>query len=142
MSNKYFVRYPVGFNHRSECEYCILDKDSVDKKLDYVESRRQIYIPTYCNLAKEETEFFPELQERLRNGENLLIIEPDGPHQESLDHYKKTWFVDDNFITNSTMLINDENLTAMVFDMTHHLAMALLDIDVDLLDFWDTIEPI
>lgn len=147
MSNKYFVRYPVGFNHRSECQYCILDKDS-DKKLDYVESRRQIYIPTYCDLAKEESVFFPELKARLANGENLLIIEPDGPHQESLDYYKSEWRVTDDFIVDNTMLVTDENLTTMAFDTKHAfghgycLAMALLDIDVELLDFWDQVEAI
>ena len=37
------IRYPVGFNHRHECLYALWN----DKKLNYIESRKEIYIPVY-----------------------------------------------------------------------------------------------
>ena len=36
----------------------------------------------------------------LANGINLLIVEIDGPKQESLEHYIDTYNVEDNFIQN------------------------------------------
>src|SRR3990170_1429443 len=43
MNNKYAVRYPVGYNRemRASCQYCLWN----DEKLDYVESRKKIYVP-------------------------------------------------------------------------------------------------
>ena len=83
-NNKYAVRYPVGFNHRHQCLFSIKE----GQRLDYIESRKQIYVPLYQKLVKDKPQFI-ELKTRLLNGENLLIIEVDGPHQESLNYYKK-----------------------------------------------------
>jgi len=147
MNREYHVRYPVGKDHMSKCIYAI-PEDNLSQKLDYVDSRRKIYIPVYCQLAKKEQTCFPELQERLKNGENLLIIEVDGPRAQSLEYYKDKYFVSDNFIENDTMLATKENLTIMAFDTKHPfghgycLAMALLGIDEELLESWDKIKPI
>jgi hypothetical protein len=43
-------------------------------------------------------------------GENLLIIEVDGPHQEDLQYYKDKYGVSDNFIENGTMLVTKDNI--------------------------------
>ena len=144
MKNKYAVRYPVGYQNRSKCLYAIPEYD-LDAKLDYIESRRKIYIPEYCRLAKEDPISFPDLKARLENGENILIIEPDGPHQESLDYYKREYGVANDFIEDHTMLVTEQNITTMALDQKHPfghgfcLGMALLDMDQDLLDFWDDI---
>lgn len=144
MKNKYAIRYPAGFKNKSTCEYAILDKDS-DEKLDYIDARKKIYIPMYCDLVKADPTYFPELKTRLDNGENLLIIEPDGPHQESLDYYKTKWSVLDDFIEDSTVLVTDQNMTILAHDVKHPfghgycLAMALLDMDTDMLEFWDSV---
>ena len=132
------VRYPVGFKHRSKCLYALMDKPDgtidEDNKLDYVESRKKIYIKEYCRLVKQHPKF-KELKNRLENGENLLIIEVDGPHQESLNHYKEKYGVDDNFIQDNTIIVNEENIKFMLNDTKHPfghgycLAMALLDKD-------------
>ena len=77
------------------------------------------------------------LKNRLINGENLLIIEVDGPHQESLDYYKEKYEVGDDFIQKNTMLANDENINIMLNDTKHPfghgycLAMTLLDKDIE-----------
>lgn len=141
MQNEYAVRYPVGRNNSHKCLYAIPDSDHT-KKLDYLESRLEIYIPTYCELAKKEGDIFPMLKEKLENGHNILLIEPDGPHQELMPSYVKDYSHSEDFIENDTVLINDESLTTLVFDTRvpfghgYCLAMALMDTDESLLEFW------
>jgi hypothetical protein len=132
------VRYPVGFKHRSQCLYALMDKPDgtidEDNKLDYVESRKKIYVKEYCRLVKKHPKF-KELKKRLEKGENLLITEVDGPHQESLDYYKEKYGVDDNFIQDDTIIVSENNINIMLNDPKHPfghgycLAMALLEKD-------------
>jgi len=65
------------------------------------------------------TATFARLQQRHQNGENLLIIEVDGPHQESINYYKQNYGVGDEFIINDTMLCTRENLGIMLNDPKH-----------------------
>lgn len=130
--NKYPVRYPVGFHHRHKCLYAWWKK----QKLGYIESRMEIYIPEYIRSVKKEPQF-KELKKRLEQGENLLIIEVDGPHQESLPYYQKNYDVEDDFIDDKTILATPENLTIMANDEKHPfghgycLAMALLGMELE-----------
>jgi hypothetical protein len=138
MDNKYAVRYPVGFYHRHKCIYAIKENkkkySSKSKKLDYVESRKAIYVPLYMKLVREEKKF-DKLKKMLENGENLLIIEVDGPHEESLKYYKDKYSVSSKFIENSTIVVNKDNMKIMLNDRKHAfghgycLAMAVLDMD-------------
>ena len=83
---------------------------------------------------------FRDLQKRLEKGENLLIIEVDGPCQSSLDYYKQKYNVNDNFIENHTMLVNQQNINIMLNDPKHPfghgycLAMALMNKETDWLN--------
>ncbi len=118
---KYPVRYPVGYHGRHKCIFALANKNdgTVDlTPLDYIESRKGIYVPIYTELVKKEQQF-KQLQRRLENGENLLIIDIDGPHQESLEYYKKKYNVRNDFIVNDTILITEENLNIMVNDEKH-----------------------
>jgi hypothetical protein len=136
MNNKEPVRYPVTFNHRNKCKFALAENPdgtiNVEKKLNYIEARKAIYLPVYCAIARKEKQFY-ELKERLKKGENLLIIEVDGPHQESLDYYKEKYGVDDKFIEKETMLVNGANINIMLNDDRHAfghamcISMALLD---------------
>jgi hypothetical protein len=140
MDCQYAVRYPVGFNHRHNCLYALAENDdgtiNEEEKLDYVQSRKKIYVKEYCRLVKQQPKF-QELKNRLINGENLLIIEVDGPHQESLDYYREKYDVDGDFIQKNTMLVNEENINIMLNDTKHPfghgycLAMTLLDKDIE-----------
>jgi len=140
MKSKDAIRYPVGFNHRHECLYALAKKDdgTIDEnnQLGYVESRKKIYVKEYCRLVKKEDKF-KELQNRLKSGENLLIIEVDGPHQESLEYYKEKYGVENDFVQNSTVLINQKSINILLNDTKHPfghgycLAMALLEKDVE-----------
>jgi hypothetical protein len=119
------VRYPVGYNptHRQACigslwgegEYHL---DNPLKFLNYIEARKEIYLPIYLQSVQKEPKFI-QLKERLEKGENLLIIEIDGPHQESLNYYKDQYGVNDSFIENNTILVNETNMNIMLNDAKH-----------------------
>jgi len=129
MYNPYAVRYPVGYNHRHACVCSITDSG---ERCDYITARKKIYLPYYISLVKQTSEFH-ELKNMLNQGINLLIIEVDGPHQESLEYYKNKYSVSNNFIEGNTMLITPENINIMLNDDKHAfghgycLSMALLD---------------
>lgn len=117
--NLYPVRYPVGFHHRKNCVSALFEKNpGVFYWLDYVESRKIIYLSGYVESVKKEP-LFASLQKRFNLGENLLIIEVDGPHQESLDYYQEKYGLDDTFIENDTMLCTKKNLEIMLNDTKH-----------------------
>jgi hypothetical protein len=114
------IRYPVGFKDRHKCLFSLKEEDGkiLPKALNYVEGRKEIYLPVYTKLVKKEKQFF-ELKERLKKGENLLIVEVDGPHSESLPHYQEKYNVDKDFIIGNTMLATKENLSIMLEDTLH-----------------------
>jgi len=131
------IRYPVGFNHRHKCLFAIpLDASPLTalQKLDYVQSRKAIYLPLFCRLVTTQPQF-ATLLDKLNNGENLLIVEVDGPHEESLEYYQRTYGTGPNFIENNTILVNQRNMQIMLNDSKHPfghgycLAMALLGVD-------------
>lgn len=125
------IRYPVGIKHRHECLYSLLNGE----KLNYVEARKQIYFKEYEKLVKQHPTFI-KLQKMLAKGINLLIIEIDGPHQESLNYYKEKYHVDEYFIQQDTMLMNQDNLDIVLNDVKHAfghgycLAACLLNLNI------------
>jgi len=137
MNNEYAVRYPVTYSHRNKCLYALkeLPDDYIPKeeeKLDYIQSRKEIYLPLYLELVRKESKY-QRLLRYLREGQNLLIIEVDGPHQESLDYYKDKYDVRNDFIEADSMPVTWENLDIMLNDDKHPfghgycLAWALLE---------------
>lgn len=132
------IRYPVGFDKRHSCVFSMGEKPdgSIDfKPLSYIEARKKIYVPVYVEAAKR-CPTFAKLKARVEKGENLLIIEVDGPHEEDLAHYIQEYDVPNNFIMKGTILATSENLSVMLNDPKHPyghgycLAAALLDIEV------------
>lgn len=132
MNNKYAVRYPLGYGNNKYCKYAYRDGYE-GEKLDYIETRKLIYIPLYCDNVIYQKQY-KELENRLKNGENLLIIEVDGPHQEDILYYKSKYNVNDDFIENDSMLVNEKNIDIMLNDTKHPfghgycLAMSLLNL--------------
>lgn len=112
------IRYPVGRRNMDQC-LCSFKSNpdgSVDPTaLNYVESRKQIYLPLYVAGVKQHPEFH-KLKERLSRGENLLIIEVDACKEDSIDYYMATYGVPRNFIEHGTMLVTPENLNIMLND--------------------------
>lgn len=129
---KYPIRYPAGFNNRKNCLYALETINSTEK-LDYIQSRKRIYYPVYKKLVEKQPQF-AELKERLARGENLLIIEVDGPVQSDLDYYKEKYNVPDNFIEGDSSLMTQESLNIFIndpknpFGHGYCLAGCLLDI--------------
>src|SRR5690606_4793200 len=112
----YPIRYPNGKLGAKEC-YCAFKEkepilitdtnDEVIRKLDltplnYIESRKKIYTPEYIRLVREQP-LYQELLYKVNNGHNIIIAEVDGPHEESLQYYMKTYNVSNNIIVNNTM---------------------------------------
>ena len=119
----YPIRYPVGRYHRHKCIGSLYKEKSDEKEesyvlLDYISARKLIYLNGYLDCITE-LERFKSLKSRLDKGENLLIIEVDGPHQESLSYYKDKYNVSDDFISGNTMIANRENLEIMLNDSKH-----------------------
>lgn len=129
--NEYAVRYPVGFQNKSKVLYSVLSRED-QTPLDYVEARKKIYLPGYCELVKQQPSF-QKLKKMLADGQNLNIIEIDGPRQESLDYYVEMYGVPKNWIENNSILVTEESMEIMLNDEKHSfghgycLAMALLD---------------
>jgi len=130
------VRYPVGKHNTGQCLFSLKQNEDGTinpKMLNYVENRREIYLKEYVKLVKIHPEFL-KLKERLNGGENLLIIEVDGPQERSLNYYKEKHGVNDDFIQNWTILVTERNLEIMINDTKERfghgycIAGSLLDI--------------
>lgn len=121
MSAMHAIRWPVGKMNAKNCLYSIKGRDDDPRiiddvvSLDYISARKKIYAPLYFNLVRRERQF-SELVSRYESGERLLIVEVDGPKQESLDYYIKKYDVDSNFIENDTVLITKETLNIFLND--------------------------
>lgn len=139
--NQNYVRFPVGSHPkmRSSCKFSLglLDDGTIDlsKRMGYIESRKKTYCKAYCeNVIKHH--LFDQLKQKLIGGENLLIIEVDGPHEESADYYKQNYGWEINKIKNGTIEATPENLKILINDNKHPfghgfcLSMALLGQDV------------
>lgn len=135
MSAKDPIRYPVGFHYRHQC-LCALPLDARPdtplRPLSYISSRKEIYLPLYASLVQSQRQF-STLRAKLNSGINLLILEVDGPHQESLAYYKQTYGVHDQFIERNTVLVNESSMRILLHDDKHPfghgycLAMTLLE---------------
>jgi hypothetical protein len=137
MNAKYPIRYPIGYAGRHKCLFSFVGENNLNgiEPLNYIEGRKRIYVPLYLSMISNQPTFL-DLKARLQSGENLLIIEVDGPHQESMEYYKSKYGVADDFIESDTMLATPENLLIMLEDPKHPfghgycLAMGLLDYEV------------
>lgn len=104
------IRYPNGINRRQNTQFTLIrDKNGNRKTLDYLESRKDLYVKEYIRLAKKTDEYH-ELLDNLLNGENLLICEIDVPSKGKRGEYIKD--VDENGNCDMTiekleLLIND-----------------------------------
>jgi hypothetical protein len=93
--------------------------------LGYVDSRKFIYVPLYCDLVQGKAQF-EELRHRHLRGENLLIVEIDGPHRESLAYYQSKYClerlgVDPEFIDaqNTVSATSVANMRLLLHDERH-----------------------
>lgn len=119
-TNEYAVRYPNGYNGRHECICSLLPDENgalipvsgpngqkATKEERYIAARKAIYCPLYAESVGELKEF-KELQTRLNSGENLLILDVDGP--------SKTEKYPFHFVEDGSIAINEELTKAMLND--------------------------
>lgn len=122
MKNSYPVRYPVGYNYRHNCVGFLQILGNEMKLLNYIQARKEIYIPLYrhcIDIASEESHAkkkYREILNMLREGKSITIIEVDGPKSSLLSHYQEKYGVKDNFIVDNVMLATTENLEIMKRD--------------------------
>lgn len=113
------IRYPVGFYHRHKCLYSLQDiGDGYYLAHDYIDARKAIYLPKYLQSVQDKPKFLG-LKSMLEKGINLLIIEVDGPHQESMFYYEEKYDVNDDFIDQDTVLATEYNLNILLNDDKH-----------------------
>ena len=119
------VRSPVPRNKRKTCLFSVpLDATDASIRYDYIEARKKIYCPLYSKLVHDQP-LYHKLLDRLKEGENLLIAEVDGPIESSLSYYKKKYGVSSDFIKHDTMLVNDMNINVMLNDDKHPFGHSL-----------------
>jgi hypothetical protein len=132
LKNDRAIKCPVGIESIGKHKFTLVGEE----RLNNIEARSKLYVPLYFELVKNQPQFHA-LRERFNNGENLLIIEVNGPHEEDLPYYKQRYGVDNNFIVNDTMLATPENIKIMLndplqpFGHGYCLAMALQDMQVE-----------
>lgn len=140
MACEYPVRYPVGksVHNRGKCICSLAEtkEKGIYEILDYIDSRKKLYIPEYIRLVKDKPQFL-ELKQRLKAGENLLIIEVDLVQDSMLPFYREKYGVEDDWIKNGSLLVNKENLEILVNEPKYRcghgiaLSMALSGIEIE-----------
>lgn len=110
----YPVRYPVGYAHRHLCKFVLKNGN----KLNKVESRKQVYATEYIKLVRKE-QMFKDLVEQVKNGQDIMIHDVDGPHEETNDYYQKNYKCN-KFIDSHTVDVkNLNNMKILLNDTTH-----------------------
>lgn len=114
------IRYPVGYHHRHKCRGYLQISGTTVRNLNYIAARREVYVPLYrhcLSLATGTTkEKFQGLVDLVRQGQDLTIVEVDGPKSALLGHYQKKYGVAPNFIVDNVMVATPENLEIMKSD--------------------------
>lgn len=67
--------FPSTIRHK-DCQYCVYYNNGVWEHLNYVQSRKKIYVPEYAKLVVE-TETFKNLKKRVDNGEKIALVDFD-----------------------------------------------------------------
>ena len=83
------VRYPVGIKNMKNCIYAVPEFDKT-KKLNYIESRKEIYIKKYIESLQGNL-LFDELKNKFVTGTKLIITEVDGFHSKNAKFYKEKY---------------------------------------------------
>lgn len=107
-NNKYAVRYPVGYNDRHKC-LCSISESG--ERMDYIESRKKIYLPIYTELAKQSS-LFTTLLNKLKTGKNILICEVDGPRGDD-DYYHNKYNTPKGTVVDNTVVVSDFGILEM-----------------------------
>ena len=73
------VRYPNKFHRKSRVMFSLsVSREGVERRLDYITSRKELYLNEYIRLVRK-TQEYKVLLRKLKKGENLQICEIDVP---------------------------------------------------------------
>ena len=120
------IRYPNTINRRKNTQFALcIDKFGNEHILDYIQTRKQIYVNEYIRLIKKLPEY-TLLLNRLKSGKNIMICEMDVPAKNKKGYYGID--CDENNICNMSiekleLLLND---TSEAFGHGLCLAYSLL----------------
>lgn len=120
------IRYPNKIFRRKNTQFVLcIDKDGNETRMDYITSRKEIYVKEYIRLIKKLPEY-TILLNKLKNNENIMICEVDVPAKNKKGNYGKD--CDENNICHISiekleLLLND---TSEAFGHGLCLAYSLL----------------
>ena len=106
------IRYPNQIHRRKNTQFALcIDKDGKETRMDYLTSRKEIYMKEYIRLIKKLPEY-KTLLNTLKKGKNIMICEIDVPAKGKKGEFGKD--CDDNNICHMTieklkLLLNDTN---------------------------------
>lgn len=106
------IRYPNKINRRKNIQFSlIIDRNGNETRMDYLQTRKEIYVKEYIRLVKQTPEYVILLN-KLKNGINIMICEVDVPAQNKKGNYSKN--CDDNnmcvlSLSHLELLLNDTN---------------------------------
>jgi hypothetical protein len=126
------IRYPNKIHRRKNTKFALcIDREGTEQRLDYISSRKEIYVKEYIRLIKVLPEY-AKLLNKLKNGENIMICEVDVPAKNKRGEYGND--CDDNNIC----IMSIEKLEHLLNDTSeafgHGLCLAyslLLDLDTN-----------
>ena len=78
------INYPNGYARRSKVAFSlVIDQDGTEKRLSYIEARKEIYVKEYCRLIRKLPEY-NQLIQFLKQGKHLIICEVDVLENETI----------------------------------------------------------
>lgn len=89
------VRYPNKFHRKARVMFSLsVSREGVERRLDYITSRKELYVNEYIRLVRKTAEY-KVLLRKLKKGENLQICEVDVPANGKKGEYGKDCDEDD-----------------------------------------------
>ena len=120
------IRYPNKIHRRKNTQFALcVDKEGNENRLNYISTRKEIYVKEYIRLIKKLPEY-EKLLNKLKKGENIMICEIDVPSKNKKGEYGKD--CDENNVCHMStekleLLLND---TSEAFGHGLCLAYSLL----------------
>jgi hypothetical protein len=106
------IRYPNKIYRRKNTQFALcVDSNGKEKRLDYISSRKEIYVKEYIRLIKTLPEY-EKLSKKLKKGENIMICEIDVPAKNKKGEYGKDcdeYNICDMSLEKLELLLNDTN---------------------------------
>lgn len=81
------IRYPNKIHRRKNTQFCLcIDKNGYERRLNYISTRKELYVNEYIRLIKKLPEY-NILLNRLKNNKNIMICEIDVPARGKKGNY-------------------------------------------------------